>query len=329
MPLPRLALALAAGVLALLALPARAADDVPRQMVFQGRLVRADGSPETSAQDLRFALYPTPTGGAPVWEESHPGVPVSNGYYSVVLGAAQPLPDSALNGQPLYLGVSLVGQSELTPRLPVVSVPYALKAGDSAKLEGLGAASFAPAEHSHASVPYALKAGNSDELGGIPASSYSRTNHTHAVATSSASGFMSSSDKAKLDGISNPSTGSGLRVNGNALSVNFTTSGGNNGTATTVARGDHSHAAPSLSCTWRRASSDSGTAVSYCATYEVLSGGTCAEFDDNNTVVAGGQPVGITLGASASQNNGQGFRCTAANPDHGVHATAVCCRLAF
>lgn len=327
MPLPRLALALAAGALALLALPARAADDVPRQMVFQGRLVRADGSPETSAQDLRFALYPTPTGGAPVWEESHPGVPVSNGYYSVVLGAAQPLPDSVLDGQPLHLGVSLVGQSELTPRLPVVSVPYALRAGDSARLEGLGAASFARAQHSHASVPYASRAGDSDELGGLPASSYSRTNHTHAVATSSASGFMAAADKAKLDGLSNPTAGAGLKASGSTLSANFTPSGGNNGTATTVARGDHSHAAPSLSCTWRRASDEDGTAVSYCAANEVLSGGTCAEFDDTDSVVSGGEPVGVTLGASASQGSGPGFRCTAADPDHGVHATAVCCRV--
>src|SRR5690606_33203770 len=102
---------------ALLALPARAVD-LPRQMTFQGRLVRADGSPETAPQDLRFVLYATPTGGVSLWEESHPGTPVTNGYYAVVLGSAVPLPAAVLNGQALYLGVSLVGQSELTPRLP-------------------------------------------------------------------------------------------------------------------------------------------------------------------------------------------------------------------
>lgn len=388
---PRLALALAAGTLALLASPARA-DDVPRQMTFQGRLVRADGSPETRAQDLRFALYASATGGAPLWEESHPAVPVTNGYYAVVLGAAQPLPDSVFTGQPLHLGVSLVGQSELTPRLPVVSVPYALKAGDSGKLEGLGAASFARTEHSHASVPFADKAGDSDKLGGVVASGYSRTTHTHANATSSASGFLSSADKArldsipsnfgpglqvtgspavlavdfatagglngsapeaarldhahatatptangfmasadkaKLDSLSMPTAGAGLKASGGTFTADFTPSGGNNGTATTVARGDHRHA-PALSCTYRRTSSGGTTpAVSYCAATEVLSGGSCAEYDGTNgTVLSGGEPVGTTVSTSAPQaDGGPGFRCTAANSANGIMATAMCCRV--
>lgn len=384
---PRLALALAAGTLALLASPARAADDVPRQMTFQGRLVRADGSPETRAQDLRFALYASATGGAPLWEESHPGVPVTNGYYAVVLGAAQPLPDAVFTGQPLHLGVALVGQSELTPRLPVVSVPYALKAGDSARLEGLGAASFSRVEHSHASVPFAEKAGDSDELGGVVASGYSRTGHGHGTATSSASGFMSASDKsklddlpstfgtgltvsgatlsvafpssggvngsastaarsdhahatattsangfmasadkAKLDSLSMPTAGAGLRSSGGTFSADFTASGGTNGTATTVARGDHRHA---LSCTYRR-NTESGTtpATVYCAATEVLSGGTCVESNSSGTVVSGGEVVGVSVTSSAPQaDGGPGFRCTAANSANTVSATAMCCRV--
>jgi hypothetical protein len=383
---PRLALALAAGTLALLASPARAADDVPRQMTFQGRLVRADGSPETRAQDLRFALYTAPTGGAPVWEESHPGVPVTNGYYAVVLGASQPLPDSVLTGQPLHLGVALVGQSELTPRLPVVSVPYALKAGDSGKLQGLDAASFARATHSHASVPFADKAGDSDRLGGLVPADFARSGHGHATATSSASGFMSASDKARLDGMpstygpsltvsGSPATvnvtfagsgsatsaarsdhahanattsasgfmasadkakldslflvtaGAGLNRSGGTLSADFTPSGGNNGTATTVARGDHRHA---LSCTYRRTSQGGTTpAVAYCAATEVLSGGSCAEYDTGSgTVLSGGEPVGPSVTASAPQaDGGPGFRCTAADSTRGIMATAMCCRV--
>lgn len=392
---PRLALALAAGTLALLASPARAADAVPRQMTFQGRLVRADGSPETRAQDLRFALYPSATGGAPLWEESHPAVPVTNGYYAVVLGAAQPLPDAVLNGQPLHLGVALVGQSELTPRLPVVSVPYALKAGDSARLEGLDAASFARAGHSHASVPFADRAGDSDKLGGLGASDFARASHTHsaatpsvngfmsaadkarldslpsnygasltvsgspatlnvayagtgglngsaasaarsdhahATATPSANGFMASSDKAKLDSLSVVTAGTGLTSSGSTLSAAFTPSGGNNGTATTVARGDHTHAPvpTALSCTYRRTSNAGTTpAVSYCAANEVLSGGSCAEYDAGfNTVLSGGEPVGPAVAASEPQaDGGPGFRCTAANSANGIRATAMCCRV--
>jgi hypothetical protein len=176
MSLPRLLLALTVAVSGLLALPARAVD-LPRQMTFQGRLIRADGTPETSPQDLRFALYAASTGGVSLWEESHPGTPVTNGYYAVVLGSSLPLPASILNGQPLYLGVSLVGQSELTPRLPLVSVPYALRADDSNRLEGRVAASFADASHTHASVPLA---NDSNLLQGRNAASFANATHTHA-----------------------------------------------------------------------------------------------------------------------------------------------------
>jgi hypothetical protein len=193
MPLPRLLLALAAAGLVLLASTAGAVD-VPRQMTFQGRLLRADGSPETAPQSLRFALYATPGGGAPLWEESHPSVPVTNGYYAVVLGASLPLPPAAVNGQALYLGVSIVGQSELTPRLPVVSVPYALRADDSNRLEGRNAASFANATHSHPNLPAtydpSLSFANGTLAVTFPAPSFfngnantaARSDHTHRPA---------------------------------------------------------------------------------------------------------------------------------------------------
>jgi hypothetical protein len=146
-------------------------------MTFQGRLVRADGTPETAPQDLRFALYATSSGGVSLWEESHPGTPVTNGYYAVLLGRSMPLPASVLNGQALYLGVSLAGQSELTPRLPLLSVPYALRADDSNRLEGRTAASFADANHTHTSVPLA---DNSNRLEGRAASTFADASHTHS-----------------------------------------------------------------------------------------------------------------------------------------------------
>ncbi len=177
MSLPRPLFALAMAGLALLPLSAHAVD-LPRQMTFQGRLVRADGTPETAPQDLRFALYATSSGGVSLWEESHPGVPITNGYYAVMLGRSMPLPASVLNGQALYLGVSLAGQSELTPRLPLLSVPYALRADDSNRLEGRAASTFADANHNHALVPLA---DNSNRLEGRAAASFADASHNHAL----------------------------------------------------------------------------------------------------------------------------------------------------
>jgi len=89
MSLPRPLIALAVAGLFLFA-PSALAVDAPRQMTFQGRMLRVDGSPETLPQDLRFALYATPSGGAPLWEESHLGTTITNGYYAVVLGTSTP-----------------------------------------------------------------------------------------------------------------------------------------------------------------------------------------------------------------------------------------------
>lgn len=54
---------------------------------------------------------------------------------------------------------------------------------------------------------------NAEKLGGQPASYFAPATHTHATATSSSNGFMSNTDKAKLDTIA-----TGAEVNQNAFS---------------------------------------------------------------------------------------------------------------
>ncbi|MBN1208489.1 MAG: hypothetical protein JXB05_26750 [Myxococcaceae bacterium] len=360
MPLPRLLLVLAAVGLVLYA-PAARAVDLPQQMTFQGRLVRADSTPETAPQSLRFALYATLTGGGPLWEESHPVVNVSNGYYSVVLGNTVPLPAAVLNGQALYLGVSLVGQSELTPRLPVVSVPYALLANDSNRLQGRPAADFALAAHSHTSVPLAENsnnlqgrpaadfalathshtsvplAENSNNLQGRPASDFADAGHGHTAATTTANGFMAAADKVKLN--SQPSSyGPSLSLNAGTLNAAFAGSGGNFGTLNTVARSNHTHpapATPTLACTYRTATgnTDAGrNSTAWCATTEFLTGGGCSDlggatagegitFSPTNTTPA---PVD-----SSTPTGGPGYACRL--PAAGTFAVptayAICCRI--
>jgi hypothetical protein len=380
MSLPRSLLGLAVAGLALLALPARAVD-LPRQITFQGRLVRADGSPETAPQDLNFALYATSAGGASLWEESHPGIPVTNGYYAVVLGSRVPLPANVLNGQALYLGVSLVGQSELTPRLPLVSVPYALRADDSNRLEGRAAASFADAGHTHASVPLANNsnllegraastfanashthasvpladnanllqnraassfadashthasvplADNANLLQNRAASSFADAVHTHAVATPTVNGFMAATDKVKLNNA--PSAyGAGLTAPaGGTLSVAFAGSGA----AATVARSDHTHASPTLSCTYRTATGNIDTGLNstaWCLTTETLMGGGCSDL--GGAAVGAGlifTPTGVTTVSGSTATGGPGYTCRVPNPPGAASiptAYAICCRI--
>ncbi|MFL5347563.1 MAG: hypothetical protein ACJ8AT_22485 [Hyalangium sp.] len=319
MPLPRLLLVLAVASAVLLAPSARAVD-LPRQMTFQGRLVRADGSPETAAQDLRFDLYATATGGAPLWEESHLGTPVTNGYYAVVLGASAPLPAGVLNGQALYLGVSIVGQSELTPRLPVVSVPYALRADDSNRLEGRAASTFADVNHTHSLVPLA---DDSNKLQGRAASTFADASHTHPVATPTVDGFMAAADKTKLNNAPN-TYGNGLTLNAaKDLSVNFA----GTGSANTAARSNHTH---TLTCTYKTATGNTSASVStaWCATNEILTGGGCTDLEAS-AVGAGTTfgPTGVTaVDGSTPAGSVPGYVCrthTAVAPT----AYAICCRI--
>jgi len=115
------------------------ASAVPPFLSEQGRLFSDTGNPIDVATDIRFAIYKTKTGGTALWSETQTSVPISDGYFSAVLGETTALPDDLLDGGAgaLYLGVKVGSDSEMTPRQPIVSVPYAIvaqrvvsKAGD-------------------------------------------------------------------------------------------------------------------------------------------------------------------------------------------------------
>ncbi len=91
----------------------------------QGTIRSSTGSAiADDTYSLTFRLYTTETGGSPVWSETQSSVPVIGGVYSALLGAVNPL-NAAFN-VPYYVGVSVNGGSEMTPRLRLTSSPYAL-----------------------------------------------------------------------------------------------------------------------------------------------------------------------------------------------------------
>src|SRR5207244_397437 len=51
-----------------------------------------------------------------------------SGFYAAQLSAGTPFPPSLWDGNPRFLGITVEGEMEMTPRQPVVSVPYALRA---------------------------------------------------------------------------------------------------------------------------------------------------------------------------------------------------------
>ena len=113
------------------ALPFRApmlVGDSTTTISYQGRLADSIGNPvTTSGVGMQFRLYNTDTGGSPLWEESHPAVPVEDGLFHVLLGSTNPIPVSLLaNNSTLWLGITVGADSEMTPREQIASVPYAM-----------------------------------------------------------------------------------------------------------------------------------------------------------------------------------------------------------
>ncbi|MFH1531626.1 MAG: hypothetical protein ABIK09_12935 [Pseudomonadota bacterium] len=110
----------------------------PGQIAVQGELSNLAGEPVVGPVNLAFALYPSITADAPVWSESHPGVPLDQGVFDLILGDTAPLDDPPLfEVHPdLWVGVSVNGAEEL-PRVPLVSVGYSMQAKHAAVADSL------------------------------------------------------------------------------------------------------------------------------------------------------------------------------------------------
>lgn len=117
---------------------------VPTQVNFKGILSDLNGKPLTGTVGVTFYLYKDSEGGAPLWMETQNVTPDKSGRYTVSLGAttSSGLPtDVFVSGEARWLGVQPEGQAEQS-RVLLLSVPYALKAGDAETIGGLPASAF-------------------------------------------------------------------------------------------------------------------------------------------------------------------------------------------
>ncbi len=117
---------------------------VPRFIKYNGTLRDGAGKPMVGTVGVSFALYKEEEGGSPLWVESQSVQLDALGRYAVELGAtkSEGLPqDLFVSGEARWLGVRAEGQAE-QPRTLLLSVPYALKAGDAETVGGLPASAF-------------------------------------------------------------------------------------------------------------------------------------------------------------------------------------------
>ncbi len=93
---------------------------------YQGLLTHADGEiMEDQAMSITFQLYASESAGLGLWSETQ-RVDIVNGVFNVELGAVNPL-DVDFN-QPLWLGLTLDDQSELSPRIKLTASTHSLTA---------------------------------------------------------------------------------------------------------------------------------------------------------------------------------------------------------
>ena len=111
---------------------------VPRVVPFSGQALTSNGEPRTGAALATFSLYANQNDDAALWSEQQLVTLDASGRYGVVLGSAtlDGLPAEAFAaGAPRWLGVRIESDPE-QPRFMLLSVPYALKAGDADTVGG-------------------------------------------------------------------------------------------------------------------------------------------------------------------------------------------------
>jgi len=156
---------------------------IPAQINYQGVLKDTAGNPISNpALSMVFSIYSGATGGTALWTETQ-SVTVEGGIYSVQMGSVTPIPASHFDGNAKYLGIQVGTDTEMTPRLILVSVPYAYRAAQT------DAATSAITAEGAANADNATKAGN------------------YPVAKTGSGDFVTVTTGGKLDSSLIPTTG--------------------------------------------------------------------------------------------------------------------------
>ena len=222
---------------------------VPSLVSYSGILKDAAGKAITGVTGVTFLLYKDSEGGAPLWMETQSVTPDKLGRYAVQLGSTTSagLPSEVfMTGEARWLGVQLAGEAE-QPRVLLVAVPYAMKAGDAATIGGLPPSAFvlaAPVNgvNDAASAPAATSTSNSTPP--PPASNVTTTGGTvntiplFTTATNVQNSILTQTAATAVNvggKLNHPATGTATKTAGkNSQPDNFVASAFNSGTSTAV-----------------------------------------------------------------------------------------------
>jgi len=104
----------------------------PRELSYQGLLTDELQEPVANGSySITFRIYDDAGSSNAIWQEQH-AVMTELGIFDVILGTKTPL--NIPFDKQYWIGVSLESNPEMTPRIPLVSVPYALSSAESSSL---------------------------------------------------------------------------------------------------------------------------------------------------------------------------------------------------
>lgn len=107
---------------------------INRKINFQGKVVNIDNTNVVDGNyDFTFKIYDSLSAGTSLWSEiwssENSQVPVVSGIFSVDLGTMSTFPPSVdFNTDNIFLTLSFNGDQEMTPRIQMAAVPYAINA---------------------------------------------------------------------------------------------------------------------------------------------------------------------------------------------------------
>jgi len=112
------------------------------QIPIQGRLTDANGIPLNGTYTVTFYVYDAADGGNLLCGNLDASVEVTNGLFNSTLDLCD-LQD-AFEGDQMYLGVKVGADPEMTPRQPILAVPYAFNVKPGAVIKGANSYLFVP-----------------------------------------------------------------------------------------------------------------------------------------------------------------------------------------
>ena len=158
---------------------------VPQSIDYQGYLTDSTGVAINGSIDITLAIYSVEQSGSPLWSETK-SVTVNKGLFSVELGGAvNPFP-IGLFDTPLWLGISVGSDPEMSSRKSFNSTAFALKADDALTLDGTPSSALDQSAHvSRTDNPHGVTAAQTGAASSSDLSTHASNSAAHHSKTSS------------------------------------------------------------------------------------------------------------------------------------------------